>query len=298
LNKGILYAIGAYTLWGFLPLFWKILEEVPPFQILCHRISWSLIFLLFIQLIWRNFSWLKSAFKNKTTVITFLTTSILLSINWFTYIWAVNNERTIEASLGYFINPLFCVILGVVFLKERPDKWSWFAIILAFIGIGYTIIMFGSIPWIALILAVTFGIYGLLRKQAVLNSLQGLSFETLLLFLPSTAFLIYFEIKGVGSFGHISFSKNIYLSLAGIATSIPLLLFAAAARQIELTSLGILQYIAPTMQFLIGLLIFKEEFSRNSFIGFSFVWLALIIYTVNNIIKYRRKKWKLDRIES
>ena len=298
MNKGVLYAISAYALWGLLPLFWKLLEDVPAFQILCHRISWSLVFLIFIHMIRKNFSWLKDAFKNKRTVITFLTTSILLSVNWFTYIWAVNNGRTIEASLGYFINPLLCVILGVIVLKERPDKWSWIAISLAGAGIGYTVIVYGSVPWIAFVLAGSFSIYGLLRKQASLNSLQGLTFETLILFLPATAILIYFEVKGIGSFGHVTFTKNVYLSLAGIVTSVPLLLFAAAARRIELTSLGILQYIAPTLQFIIGLLVFQEDFSRSRLVGFSFVWIALIIYTTNNILLSRREKWKLDQTKN
>ena len=217
MNKGVIYAIGAYALWGLLPLFWKILEDVPAFQILCHRISWSLVFLVFIHIIKKNYNWLKSAFKNKRTVITFLTTSILLSANWFTYIWAVNNGRTIEASLGYFINPLLCVILGVIVLKERPDKWSWIAISLAGAGIGYTIIVYGSIPWIAFILAGSFSIYGLLRKQASLNSLQGLTFETLILFLPATTILIYFEVKGIG-WGVPSFTNtgNITWDTTGI----------------------------------------------------------------------------------
>jgi chloramphenicol-sensitive protein RarD len=297
-SKGALFAIGAYVLWGLLPLFWKILEDVPAFQILCHRISWSLVFLLFIQIVRKNFNWLKSAFKNKRTVITFFTTSVLLSANWFTYIWAVNNGRTIEASLGYFINPLLSVMLGVFFLRERPDRWSWIAISLAFIGIIYTIIVYGSVPWVALVLAGSFSIYGLLRKQAVLNSIQGLTFETLLLFLPATAMLIYFEIKGIGSFGHVSLTKNFYLFFAGVATSIPLILFATAARRIELTTLGILQYIAPTLQLFIGLFIFKEDLSRSNLIGFSFVWVALIIYTINNIVVNRRRKWKLDQTKS
>jgi chloramphenicol-sensitive protein RarD len=289
LNKGFIYSASSYLIWGLLPLYWKILEEVPAFQILCHRISWSLVFLILIQIFRKNLSWMKSAFKNRRVLLTFLTTSLLLSVNGFTYIWAVNNGRTIEGSLGYFINPLFTVILGVIFLKERPDKWSWLAIGLAAIGIFYTIAIYGSVPWIAFILAGSFGIYGLLRKTASLNSLQGLTMETLLLFIPATAILIYFEITGIGSFGHLSVSKNLILSLAGITTSIPLLLFAAGARRIQLTTVGILQYIAPTLQFLIGLIIFKEAFSENQLIGFSFVWLALIIYTINNIIKRNRK---------
>ena len=288
MNRGVVYAICAYILWGLLALFWKILDDVPSFQILCHRISWSLVFLFFIQIIRNKLSWLKSAFRNKKIVITFLTTALLLSINWFTYIWAVNHNRTIEASLGYFINPLFTVILGVLFLKERPDKWSWLAIVMAGIGITYTIIIYGSIPWIAFILAGSFGIYGIIRKTASLNSLQGLTLETMLLFLPATAILIYFEITGTGSFGHLPFTKNILLLLAGVVTSIPLLLFAAAARRIELTTVGILQYIAPTLQFFIGLLVFQEELSTNRLIGFSFVWMALIIYAVNNVFRNRK----------
>jgi chloramphenicol-sensitive protein RarD len=298
LNKGFIYAATSYVLWGLLPLYWKVLEEVPAFQILCHRITWSLVFLVFIQIFRRNLSWLKGAFRNKKIFFTFLTTSLLLSANWFTYIWAVNNGRTIEGSLGYFINPLFTVVLGVVFLKERPDKWSWLAIILAALGIIFTIIIYGNVPWIAFVLAGSFGIYGLLRKTASLNSLQGLTMETLLLFITATAILIYFEIKGTGSFGYLSLSKNLLLSFAGIATSIPLLLFAAGARRIQLTSIGILQYIAPTLQFLIGLFIFKEAFSTSRMIGFTFVWIALIIYAVNNILKRRKNSKKISYCDS
>ena len=290
LSKGFLYACLGYFLWGVLPLYWKILQEVPAFQIMCHRIAWSLLFLLVIQIIRQKFGWLKHAFRSKRILLTFITTSLLLSINWYTYIWSVNNGRTIESSLGYFINPLFMVILGVIFLKERPDKWSWLSIGLAAAGIIYTISIYGSVPWIAFILAGTFGIYGLLRKTASLNSLQGLTLETLLLFLPATGLLIFFEIAGKGSFGHLAVGKNLLLSLAGIVTSLPLLFFAAGARRIQLTTIGILQYIAPTFQFLIGLIIFKEEFTRNRLIGFSFVWLALIIYMVNNILKRNRRR--------
>lgn len=218
-------------------------------------------------------------------MLTFLASALLLSANWFTYIWAVNNGRTIEGSFGYFINPLFMVILGVLFLKERPDKLSWIAIGLAAIGIIYTVIVYGAIPWIALVLVISFGFYGLLRKTAPLESLAGLTLETAILFLPALAVLIYFERSGKGVWGHLPFEQNLLLSLAGIATSLPLLFFAYGARRIQLTTVGILQYIAPTFQFFIGLIIFREEFSQQRMIGFSFVWLALIIYTFNNIRK-------------
>jgi chloramphenicol-sensitive protein RarD len=181
------------------------------------------------------------------------------------------------------------VILGVIFLKERPDKISWLAIGLAAVGIIYTIAVYGSVPWIAFVLAGTFGIYGLLRKTASLNSLQGLTLETILMFIPALVFLMYFEVTGSGSFGHLTLDKNLLLAMAGIATSIPLLFFAYGARKIQLTTVGILQYIAPTFQFLIGLIIFKEEFTANRMIGFSFVWMALIIYTTNNILKRKKK---------
>ncbi len=288
LSKGFVMAALSYFLWGILPLYWKLVQEVPAFQILCHRIVWSLIFLLIIHLIRKKLNWLKAAFRRKKIVLTFLASSLFLSANWFTYIWAVNNGRTIEGSLGYFINPLFMVILGVIFLKERPDKWSWIAIGLAAVGIAYTITIYGEIPWVAIVLSFSFGFYGLLRKIAPLESLQGLTVETTILFLPAFAFLVFFEIQGNGAFGHLALDKNFLLSLAGIATSVPLLLFAAGARRIQLTTAGILQYIAPTFQFLIGLIIFKEEFTRQRLIGFSFVWLALIIYTMNNVRKRRR----------
>ncbi|MCF7794681.1 MAG: EamA family transporter RarD [Candidatus Cloacimonetes bacterium] len=288
MSKGFIFACLGYFLWGILPLYWKIIQEVPAFQIMCHRIVWSVVFLLLIHAIKGNFSWLKKAFQNKKVLLTFLTSALLLSANWFTYIWSVNNGRTIEASLGYFINPLFMVILGVIFLKERPDKWSWFAIGLAAVGIVYTITIYGSVPWVAFVLVGSFGTYGLLRKTAALNSLQGLTLETILMLIPALVFLIYFEINGTGAFGHLTFGKNVLLAMAGIATSVPLLFFAYGARRIQYTTTGILQYIAPTFQFIIGLLIFKEEFTTNRLIGFSFVWLALIIYTVNNVRKRRR----------
>lgn len=285
MSKGFALAAISYFLWGVLPLYWKLLNIVPAIQILCHRIIWSLVFLVIINLFRhrKNRQW--STIFDRRTMLTFLASALLLSANWFTYIWAVNNGRTIEGSFGYFINPLFMVILGVLFLKERPDKLSWIAIGLAAIGIIYTVIVYGAIPWIALVLVISFGFYGLLRKTAPLESLAGLTLETAILFLPALAVLIYFERSGKGVWGHLPFEQNLLLSLAGIATSLPLLFFAYGARRIQLTTVGILQYIAPTFQFFIGLIIFREEFSQQRMIGFSFVWLALIIYTFNNIRK-------------
>jgi len=285
LNKGFLYVGLSYFLWGILPLYWKVLQQVPAFQILCHRIVWSVFFLLCIHLFRQKFGWLKKVLHRPKIFLTFLLSSLLLSSNWFTYIWSVNHAHTIEASLGYFINPLISVLLGVIFLHERPDKWSWLAIGLATVGIFYSIIVFGSVPWIAFILAFSFGLYGLIRKTAVLNSLQGLTLETLILSLPALTLLILFEMDGTGAFGHLTWNLNLVLMTTGIITSVPLLLFASGARQIQLTTVGILQFISPTFQFLIGLIVFRETFTTNRLIGFSFVWLALIIYSVNNIRK-------------
>lgn len=293
MNKGFVFASLSYFLWGLLPLYWKLLDEIPAFQIMCHRIVWSVVFLILIQVFKQDFNWLKIGFRQKKILLTFFSSALLLSINWFTYIWSVNNGRTIEGSLGYFINPLFMVILGVIFLKERPDKLSWFAIGLATIGIVYTIVIYGSIPWVAFVLVFSFGTYGLIRKTAALNSIQGLTLETILMFIPALFFLFYYEFTGTGAFGHLSLTKTLLLTMSGIATSVPLLFFAMGARLIQYTTVGILQYIAPTLQFLIGLLIFKEEFSTNRLIGFSFVWLALIIYTINMIIKRRKQAEQL-----
>lgn len=288
MNKGMLYGAGAYLLWGLLPIFWKSLHTVPALEILAHRMVWSLAFVVVLLAVQGHWRWLGPVFKNGRVLLTFAISALLLSLNWFLYIWSVNAGYIVETSLGYFINPLVNVLLGTLFLKERLRLWQAAAIIVAVIGVLYLTLHYGSLPWIALTLAGSFGVYGLLRKTASLNSLEGLTLETLLLFPPALAYLIYREWTGSAAFGHTGLPTMLLLICAGVATALPLLLFASGARRVTLTLMGILQYIAPTMQFLIGVFLYNESLTRARLIGFSLIWLALAIYSLEGIFRSGR----------
>ncbi|MCL4802795.1 MAG: EamA family transporter RarD [Anaerolineae bacterium] len=288
MNKGMIYAAAAYVMWGLLPLYWKALDDVPADQILANRIVWSLVFVSLILTARHNWDWLSGTLHRPRVLATFALSGVVLGINWFIYIWAVNAGFIVETSLGYFINPLVNVLFGYLFLKERLRPAQWFALAIALSGVLYLTFSYGAFPWIALTLAFTFGIYGFLRKTAPLNSAEGLFLETAVLFLPAIGFLLLQQMRGVGAFGQINMATNLLLIGAGLVTSVPLLLFAAGARRITLTSLGLLQYIAPTLQFLIGVLIFNEPFGISRLIGFGLIWLALIFYTVESL-RYRRR---------
>jgi chloramphenicol-sensitive protein RarD len=223
-------------------------------------------------------------------VLTFLSSAVLLAINWFTYIWGVNHGFIVETSLGYFINPLVNVVLGVFFLRERLRAGQWAAVAMAASGVLYLTISYGALPWIALTLAFSFGLYGFLRKTARLDSLEGLSMETGLLFLPALGYLLYLEAAGQASFGHAGLVPTLLLALAGVATAVPLLFFAIGARLIPLSLLGILQYLAPTIQFLLGVLVYDEPFTLERLVGFGLVWSALLIYTIESIHVRRQRK--------
>jgi chloramphenicol-sensitive protein RarD len=289
-NKGFQYAAAAYILWGFLPVFWKSLQTVPALEILAHRMVWSLAFVALALAYKRRWDWLRPALHNKRTLLTFLVTGAVLSLNWFTYIWAVNAGFIVETSLGYFINPLVNVLLGVIFLGERMRGWQWTAVALAAFGVLYLTIRYGSLPWIALTLAFSFGFYGLLRKTAALEALEGLGLETAVLFFPALSYLVYLEIAGKGAFGHAAGATSLLLVLAGVITAVPLWLFALGARRVTLVTLGLLQYIAPTIQFLIGVFIYGESFSGGQMIGFGLIWLALLLYSVEGLLAARKKR--------
>jgi chloramphenicol-sensitive protein RarD len=288
MNKGILFAIGAYSLWGFLPIYWKTINEVPATQILSHRIIWSFIFLLGIIFIKKDLGAFRFAIRSIKTLAIFSGAALLISINWLIYIWAVNAGFIVETSLGYFINPLVSVLLGVIFLKEKLRPMQWVPVGLAAAGVLYLTFSFGVLPWIALVLASTFGLYGLIKKTASLNSLHGLSLETGILFLPAMGFLLFAEGQGSGSLGHLGWRTDLLLILTGVVTALPLLLFATAARRINLSTLGILQYIAPSTQFLIGVFLYGEPLTTSRLVGFAFIWAALIIYSLENIFERRK----------
>ena len=287
MKKGILYGIGAYVLWGFFPIYWKFLHQVSALQVIGHRIGWSFIILIiyiFVTGHWREFRGL--AFNLKTCGI-YAIAGVLLSINWLVYVWGVNAGFIVESSLGYFINPLLSVLLGVVFLRERLRPAQWIPVMLAAIGVIYLTVVYGRLPWIALTLAFSFGLYGLVKKLAPLGSLYGLTLETAIVFPVALIYLVFVELNGTGAFLHNGARIDLFLAGAGIVTTIPLLMFASAAQSIPLWVIGLLQYIAPTLQFLIGVFVYKEPFSYNQLIGFGIVWTALVIFLVENYLASR-----------
>ena len=288
MKKGILYGIGAYGLWGLFPIYWKWLQGVPAIELIGHRIAWSFALLAAIILATRQWGAFRKAISSKRVALIYTAAGLLLSVNWLTYVWGVNAGFIVETSLGYFINPLLSVLMGVVFLRERLRPWQWLPVGLAAAGVLYLTLAYGQLPWIALTLAFTFAIYGLVKKVAPLGSLFGLALETGSLFLPAVGYLVLAEAGGTGSFGHAGFGSSLLMAGAGVVTTVPLLMFASAARSIPLSLVGILQYIAPTLQFLLGVLVYREPFTHDQLIGFSIVWLALVIFTVEGFLAQRR----------
>ncbi|HEY6072309.1 MAG TPA: EamA family transporter RarD [Anaerolineales bacterium] len=286
MKKGILYGIAAYAMWGFFPIYWKLLHHVPALQLLGHRVFWSFVLLALLLLavrLWRDF---RAALTRKVVAV-YAVAAVLLAVNWLTYVWAVNAGFIVETSLGYFINPLLSVLLGVVILRERLRLMQWIPLALAAAGVIYLTVAYGKLPWIALTLAFSFGFYGLLKKLAPLSSLFGLTLETGILLLPACIYLVFEQVRGTGAFLHTGTVSDLLMVGAGIATTIPLLLFASAAHQIPLTTVGLLQYIAPTIQFMLGVFVYREPFDHNHLIGFGMVWLALAIFWLENFLAHR-----------
>ncbi|NUM45977.1 MAG: EamA family transporter RarD [Anaerolineales bacterium] len=286
MNKGILHGIGAYTLWGFFPIYWKLLHHVPALELLSHRIVWSYLLMMGIIIASRGGAEFRKLLNARVIGIYFIA-AMLIGGNWGMYVWAVNAGHIVETSLGYFINPLVSVVLGLVILREKLRPMQWVPILLALIGVVYLTVTFGRLPWIALTLAFTFGFYGLVKKLAPLSSLYGLTLETGLLFMPALAFLGVMQVTGDGAFLHTGISSDLLMVGAGVVTTIPLLLFSSAAKQIPLTMIGVLQYFAPTIQFLIGVFVYDEPFDMTRLFGFGLVWLALIIFGVESYLAHR-----------
>lgn len=292
-SHGLPTVLSAYIMWGVLPLYWKALTVVPSYEIICHRILWSFLFSLTLLSLQKKTTVLIQALPDFRTSVTFLATATLLGSNWLVYIWAVNNGYIIESSLGYFINPLIAVLFGVLFLKEplRPGQWASLSVALG--GVLYLTFSYGRFPWIGLTLAITFALYSLLRKTAPLHSLDGLTFETGLLTLPAVATLIFLAWHGQSQF--LANGKPVTLLLigSGPVTALPLLLFVFGAQRITMTAVGLMQYLAPTLQFLVGLIIFHEPFPKEKLIGFAFIWLALALYICENLYQRIKQKKKI-----
>jgi chloramphenicol-sensitive protein RarD len=287
LHKGIFYAFGAYLIWGLFPIYWKLLKHVPAIQLVGHRIIWSFLLLAAILFATRKWRELRAPLSDRKILCIYFIAALLVGANWSIYVWAVNSSYIIEASLGYFINPLLSVFLGVVFLRERLRLFQWIAIGIAAAGVLFLTVDYGHLPWISLSLAFTFGFYGLVKKIAPLSSLNGLTIETGILFLPAFLFLAYQDRLGQGAFLHTDIVSNLLMAGAGLITTIPLLLFVSAARRIPLSMVGIIHYITPTCQFLLGVLAYGEVFSATRAIGFGIVWIALIIFGVDSLLSLR-----------
>ena len=286
--RGALAAAACYFLWGLFPIYWKQLAAIDATELIAHRHIWSLVFVLAVMRFGDGWSELRAALRSVAALKWHTASGVLLTVNWLVYVWGVNHGHVIETSLGYFLVPLVIVALGRFVLKERLRRLQWIAISCAAAGVVMLIWRVGQFPWIALTLAGTWSCYGLLRKQSPLGPLVGLGLETLLLAPLALAFLGWKQHAGTGALGHVSAGMHVILLSAGVVTAVPLLLFAYGARRIRFATLGLLQYIAPTVQFALGVWVYLETFSSERAAAFGFIWCGLALYTADNLWNQRR----------
>ena len=286
MNRGYLYAALSYIMWGLLPIYWKIFNQVGAWEILTHRIIWSVVFVLIFVGIQRKWKQLKQAIPDAKSFLALALSSLLISLNWVTYIWAVNSNHMVETSLGYYINPLVNVFLGVFFLGERLSKLQWTSIAFAAVGVIIMTVSYGQFPWVALALAVTFGLYGLAKKKIKVEPLIGLSLETMIV-APIALIFLLAVLHGGEAFVVLPGWKIAVLLLAGVATALPLLFFAEGAKRLPLSVMGFFQYIAPTITLILSLTVYGEAFTTNDIISFGFIWIALILYSYQIVKKQK-----------
>ena len=285
-RRGLGFGVGAYVLWGLFPLFWPLLKPAAPAEILAHRFVWSLVVVLLILAVQRRWRWIPALLRKPKKVALLVLAAVLIAVNWWTYIYGVNSDQVVETSLGYFINPLVTVLIGVVVLRERLRRVQWAALGLGAIAVLVLTADYGRVPWIALILAGSFAIYGLIKKVLSMDAVQSLTAETAVLFLPALAYLLLLD---GGTFTLDSPAHDGLLVASGVVTAIPLLLFGAAARRLPLSTIGLLQYFGPALQFVIGVWIFHEPMPLSRLIGFILVWAALVVLTVDGLRNGRRR---------
>jgi chloramphenicol-sensitive protein RarD len=288
-RRGIGYGLAAYGLWGAVPMFWPLVKRAGALEILAHRIIWSLVIcvILLLAVVPRGW-WARIGTRRHLPMLA--AAACVVSLNWGTYIWAVNHGHVVETSLGYYINPILSILVGVIFLRERMHALQWICVGLAALAVVILTFDYGRLPWIALTLATSFATYGVLKKQLNAGAVDTLTVESAILTPVALGYLIYLQIKGTLTFGHLGWGHSLLLMAAGIVTVIPLLCFAAAATRLPLSTLGLLQYIAPTLQFLLGVLYFGEHMSTARWIGFALVWLALVILTTHGIRRARSNR--------
>lgn len=291
-RRGFLYGAAAYLLWGLFPLYWPLLEPAGAVEILAHRVAWSLVTMLVIVALSRRLPQFRRLFAQHRARNLLSVAAVVIAVNWGTYIYGVNNHRVVETSLGYFINPLVTVLMGVLILRERLRTWQWGALGIAFVAVVGLTVEYGHPPWIALTLAFSFGTYGLAKKQAGVEAVESLTFETLVLVPVALGYLIWLGSSGDSNFTGHGVGHALLLASTGIVTAIPLLCFGAAAIRVPMTTLGLLQYLAPILQFLLGVTVLDEAMSPMRWVGFALVWVALVIFTVE-AGQYRRRQARL-----
>lgn len=289
MNRGIVLALGAYLFWGLHPIYWKLLQHVPSIEIVSHRIFWSLVFFAVLISLRKDWQELKRKIKESKNKFIIFAPAFLIGTNWALYVWAVNAGFIIETSLGYFISPLISVFLGVIILNETLRMVQWLAVLIAVIGVLAMTFIYGQFPWISLYLAGTWGTYGLLRKKSPLSSVEGLTLETAVLSIPIVFYLLYLTISSTGSL-FSNFPTGFLLIGTGVISGFPLIIFIMGARMIPLSLLGILQYIYPTLLFIVGAYIYGEPLRKAKMIGFIFIWIALSVYTAEGYLFLKKKK--------
>jgi chloramphenicol-sensitive protein RarD len=299
-RQGVIWAIGAYIVWGVLPIYWKWLDHVPSGEILTSRVIWAFIFTLLFVVFMRNSKILimdiRTLWQNQKAFWSLFFASVLISSNWFLYIWAVNNNHLVETSLGYYINPLISVLLGIVFLKERLTSAQKLAVAIATIGVIILAISYGRFPWLAFALAISFAIYGLMKKTIPLDAIRGLTIETLFIVPFAFIYYVYLLVSDRAILFQDTLQTDFLLILTGVATAVPLVLFAKGAQRIPLYMIGFLQYIAPTCMLFLGVIIYRETFNAIDLLSFSIIWSSLILFTVSKVLETRAKKRKLANI--
>lgn len=286
MNLGHLYALLAYVMWGILPLYWKVYEDVGAGEILAHRIIWSVVFVMVLIAVTRRWGLLKQGLPDAKSRWAVMMCSILISLNWLIYIWAVNNGQILQASLGYYINPLVNVFVGVFLLGERLSKWQGAAIVLAGIGVLIMTVSYGEFPWVAITLALSFSIYGYTKKKVQVDPMVGLSLETVIV-LPFALFYLFFFAQGGQALSVLSGWELAGLTLSGVATALPLLFFAEGVKRLPFTVIGFIQYLSPTISLLIGVLAFGEDFTVVEMISFGLIWSALVLYSLQMVKKQK-----------
>jgi len=285
---GYFYAIGAFIFWGLVPIYFKAVSDIPALEVLANRVIWSVVFLAFLLIITKQYKYLKNIFKNFKELKMLLLSSLLVTTNWLVFITAINTNQLVEASFGYFINPLVSILLAFIFLKERLNKVQSFAVLLAILAVLYQIFTLQSFPFIALALAFSFAFYGLVRKKVNLVAMPGLFIETLLISPIALGYMIYLNKTGLSHL-HLSLShQTLLLVLAGFVTVVPLAWFNAAATKIPYSTLGFIQYIGPTISFLLAIFLYHEPFDIHKFISFAIIWIALLIFTLNSLYKTQK----------